>query len=536
MYTNKNENSNNSVKEQSSPVNKVRIRINSKNDLENIKEQEEEILPNYFSEIKNLKKKIFPLESKITNIKKEFNIKKGNIRNEMALRRNTFIDLRTNYSFENKNIFFQTTELIKEKIDLQEINLKLMNKLKEKENEISELNKSLNEFKNEKKYEEEKYLEKIGNLENKIEEMEKISIEQKNLERNLEDIKNEYNNYKDNMERELNEKNTNIENLKEEINKKENEILDIKNNIKNLEFENSQLKNKDNNEDKKDTDLIIIENERLKNENINLIEKIKNIENNTKQNIKDKEEEINSLKEEIQNYSENLLKSQNEKNEEISNLNIEKINNNKEIIELKQENEIKQKEIEELNSNILSLKNQIEQKTKELEEIILINKQLTENLDKIKLEYQKDLECKDKNKDLLLQKPKNEISNQYFMINANKINDNLNINMINSSCSKEKNILSISVEKENSKNEQINFAKRSKTIEPRDNGDKIGKEEIIKSETDRLKEEMAKLKIKYLNMEFENETKIAKYKNILKNIEQQCKKVGVKVDLNFEKV
>ena len=480
----------------------------------------------------------------------------------MALRRNTFIDLRTNYSFENKNIFFQTTELIKEKIDLQEINLKLMNKLKEKENEISELNKSLNEFKNEKKYEEEKYLEKIGNLENKIEEMEKISIEQKNLEKNLEDIKNEYNNYKDNMERELNEKNTNIGNLKEEINKKGNEILDIKNNIKNLEFENSQLKNKDNNEDKKDTDLIIIENEKLKNENINLLEKIKNIENNAKQNIKDKEEEINSLKEEIQNNSENLLRIQKEKNEEISiikliyffilliilnliyakyfqtnnNLNIEKINNNKEIIELKQENEIKQKEIEELNSNILSLKNRIEQKTKELEEIILINKQLTENLDKIKLEYQKDLEYKDKNKDLLLQKPKNEISNQYFMINANKINDNLNINMINSSCSKEKNILSISVEKENSMNEQINFSKRSKTIEPRDNGDKIGKEEIIKSETDRLKEEMAKLKIKYLNMEFENETKIAKYKNILKNIEQQCKKVGVKVDLNFEKV
>ena len=44
------------------------------------------------------------------------------------------------------------------------------------------------------------------------------------------------------------------------------------------------------------------------------------------------------------------------------------------------------------------------------------------------------------------------------------------------------------------------------------------------------------LKVKYLNMEFENETKIIKYKNIIKNIEQQCKEMGVKFELNFDTI
>ena len=35
-------------------------------------------------------------------------------------------------------------------------------------------------------------------------------------------------------------------------------------------------------------------------------------------------------------------------------------------------------------------------------------------------------------------------------------------------------------------------------------------------------------------MEFEKETKIVKYKNILKGIEKQIKKVGIKLDLNSE--
>ena len=37
-------------------------------------------------------------------------------------------------------------------------------------------------------------------------------------------------------------------------------------------------------------------------------------------------------------------------------------------------------------------------------------------------------------------------------------------------------------------------------------------------------------------MQFENEIKIAKYKNKLKNIEQLCNKFGIKVDFNIDKI
>ena len=61
-------------------------------------------------------------------------------------------------------------------------------------------------------------------------------------------------------------------------------------------------------------------------------------------------------------------------------------------------------------------------------------------------------------------------------------------------------------------------------------------EKMLKKENEKLKEEITNLKVKFLNMEFEKDTKITKYKNLIKNIEQQCEKVGVKFDPNFNNV
>ena len=53
-------------------------------------------------------------------------------------------------------------------------------------------------------------------------------------------------------------------------------------------------------------------------------------------------------------------------------------------------------------------------------------------------------------------------------------------------------------------------------------------------EMDKLKGDIAMLKIKYLNQNYENETLIIKYKNIIKTINKECKKRGIKLNFNIK--
>ena len=168
MDKNDNEKLINSITKKSIKNDNDTIPKSKNNDLENIKEseeeeEEEEINSNPLKkeEIKNIKQKIFPLESKISNLQKNFNeFIKENIKNKNNLRRNTFLGLKTNFSLENHNDNFEIPKLIKEKFDLQENNEKMENILKEKEKQISELNKNLNKIKNEKKKKRKKNIRK----------------------------------------------------------------------------------------------------------------------------------------------------------------------------------------------------------------------------------------------------------------------------------------------------------------------------------------------------------------------------------------
>ena len=154
------------ISENSIQNDKDKTQRDKDNDLENITESdlEEEIIYNLSQkeEIKNIKQKIFPLESKISNLQKNFRefIKE----NKNNIRRNTFIGLRANFVIENNNDIFQIPQLIKEKYDLQEANEKLENILKQKSKEISELNMKLNNTINNKKEEEENHKSKIEEL------------------------------------------------------------------------------------------------------------------------------------------------------------------------------------------------------------------------------------------------------------------------------------------------------------------------------------------------------------------------------------
>ena len=129
--------------------------------LESIKEKDEEGLNNIpkMEEIKNLRQKITELESRNLYLQKRNNeLTKDNIRNDTKLKRVSFVGTRKNFFFENKKNNFEMTELIKEKNDLQEINEKMLDILTQKEIEISKLNESLNNLKNEKIKQEENYI------------------------------------------------------------------------------------------------------------------------------------------------------------------------------------------------------------------------------------------------------------------------------------------------------------------------------------------------------------------------------------------
>ena len=124
-----------------------------------------------------------------------------------------------------------------------------------------------------------------------------------------------------------------------------------------------------------------------------------------------------------------------------------------------------------------------------------------------------------------------------------KLKQNLSSNIDNSPIKKVKKRLSITILKDKNNNindktnnDKIILEKKAMTIAPKEN-DKINEnEDIIKKENEQLKDEITKLKVKYFNSEFEKDTKITKFKNILKNIEQQCQKLGVTINLNFDKI
>ena len=142
----------------------------------------------------------------------------------------------------------------------------------------------------------------------------------------------------------------------------------------------------------------------------------------------------------------------------------------------------------------------------------------------------------------LKQKNQNNNSDNFnndSLTNSAKLNHSLSSNINNSSNKKVKKRLSITIVKDKTNKEKTNIDNKKISLKPKED-EKINvineTEEIIKSENEKLKDEISMLKVKYLNMEFENETKIIKYKNIIKNIEQQCKEMGVKFELNFDTI
>ena len=471
------------------------------NNLKNDKKKSEE---NYNEKIEYLEKKIEKME--------EYYVEQENFEQNLQ----EIMDEYNKYKSKTENIIsekMQSEEELKEELIKKENEiLDIKNKIKNLEFEnnqlkgINEDNKDKNDMnllliENEKlKNENLNLIEKMKSTENYM----KKNIAEKDEEINS--IKQELETNSQNLLLIQKEKNDEISNLKSEKIKNSKDIIDL--------IQKNDLLQKENNELKANILTIQKKFEQKSKE----LEELNSV---TKKLIQNKENTIIQYENELEmkNKEKNLLISQNK--ELLNKLN--NGNNDKE--------EHKGNENYLLNEEIKSLKEQLEKQAHDLLSLDAMEKQISE----LQLENE-NLKKKEQGKT-------SDDSNNDLLTNSVKLKQNLSSNIDNSPIKKVKKRLSITIlkDKNNNINDKTNndtiiLEKKAMTIAPKEN-DKINEnEDIIKKENEQLKDEITKLKVKYFNSEFEKDTKITKFKNILKNIEQQCQKLGVTINLNFDKI
>ena len=128
--------------------------------------------------ITDLQEKVLRLEKMNNDLKaKNEDLTKNNIENNSVMKKMGHVGMRRKFTeqgtFKTKqNDSVKIAELIKEKNDLQEINEKMLDLLTEKELENEDLQQKFEDYKLEVKIDNEKNLEKIQSLEDKIDMLE----------------------------------------------------------------------------------------------------------------------------------------------------------------------------------------------------------------------------------------------------------------------------------------------------------------------------------------------------------------------------
>ena len=120
---------------------------------------------------------------------------------------------------KGKDDAVKIAEIMKEKDELQLINEKMLDMLTEKEIENDELNEKFENYKLEVKIENEKNLEYIKELEERIEDLENA-----NNEIQFGEFINEYEKQKENLKEQINEYNKLVEDLNNQIEEKDKKI------------------------------------------------------------------------------------------------------------------------------------------------------------------------------------------------------------------------------------------------------------------------------------------------------------------------
>ena len=588
-------------------------------------EEEEEENEGSKKVISELKEKVMRLE-KINNDLKEKNndLKKNKIENDTIMRKLTSVGNRRKISIHSSSGNIQNdlkmAELIKEKDDLQEINEKMLDLLTEKEIENEDLQQKFENYKLEVKSENDKNLEKIQNLENKIEILE--SSNGGGAMFDIDEIIKEYDKSKEKYKQQINELTKSEEDLKAKLELKERTIEKLNESLQKIELEKFKLvRQKTQKERIKEKEGFEIE--KLKNEIDKYKRDISILENNLQAEKENSEKLSESHKEELQNYQKKLETEENnvkaikeEKLKEINSLKTEISKISKDLNTYTKKAEVAEKRLDDEKQKNFMIQNKLDKKGKELQDMNEYTKKLLKNKDNLLNQYEKKLEeiTKDKN-DLILQnkqllekikkKESGEINPEnkeeegkeeegkdiQHYIHENKIlseevkslkdqleyrvkvlieldtyeKENVKLRAQNETLIKDNKELKDKLEQKKKKeeNEDMDFFKQRqaskgislknssnnnvrKTVTLKYNNKNLNilnfqkqlnalkkiKDEEQKNYEERINKnqiEMARLKVKTLNLEYKYDELNVKYKNLLKAITEECKKKGIKL-------
>ena len=280
-------------------------------------------------------------------------------------------------------------EITKEKDELQQINEKMLDMLTENELEIDDLNKKLEDCKLEAKIQNEKNLEQIKALEERIE-----SLENTEKENEFDEVFNEYENNKVKLQKQISGFTKLEEELNYQLDEKDKKIKKLNDEIQNLQFENLRLLNQSDLQDKINQagylDMQKLTEELNKNKNE--IETMTNELNKKKREMKSLEENKDK---EIEKYVEEIEKLK-KSNETLNNdlkrldkLNTQLNNSNKEVSISMTYMEKTLNEEKEKNYKIQA---KLDKNIKELKDINDYYKTLKTNNESLLSDYQKKID------------------------------------------------------------------------------------------------------------------------------------------------
>ena len=305
------------------------------------------------------------------------------------------------------------------------------------------------------------------------------------------------------------EKNKEISFLKNEINKNNRDMNNLIKKNESIQKEIDELKN----------NLTIIKNKLEKK-----TKELHNINESAKKLIEYKDNLISEYESKIEeiNKDKTLLIDQNhDLLDKVTNMNSSHLG---EILDEEDDEEDNNKDNNEnllLKAEVKSLKEQLENQANDLISLNAMEKEVS----RLKLENEK-LEKDNKDLKEKMNKKKYDSEKEDLMKMIKKQYNNTIGNG-----QKGRKRMSVAMVKENLKNnifnnnleKQVGILKKIQQDEKKKMSDEI----------DKLKEDITLLKIKYYNQDLENETIIAKYKSILKSIGYECKKKGIKLNLNM---
>ena len=573
--------------------------------------------------IADLQEKVMRLEKTTADLKaKNELLKKENIENASLMKKMGYVGQRRKFTTQKagenaEEDSVTIAKLTNEKDDLQEINEKMLDLLKEKELEIENLNQRFENYKMEAKIENDKNMEKIKELEDKVEILEAEKEKGEN-NHDLDDIVEECNKAKEKLRQQINDYAKTVDDLKSKVDLKDRAIQKLNDDIQALELEKLNLINQSNQKSQsKEAEVemqkLKAEIDKLKRDNLFLEDKLKVEKENSEKLKASHQKEIKNNQKQVEEEQNNTKSVKEEKSNEINLLKTELAKVKKNLKLYTKRSEISEKKLyNELQKNYM-LQEKIDKKTKELQELNELTKKILSNKDSILSQHAEKIEeiLKDKNELLTQNKQllndilgkaaeggaatenvnptdaksvqrivvENKILKEEIKSLKEQINYQQKDLVDTSSYEKETIRLKQEIERITIENKalkkQIEDGQKGKMteVEERDMGirkrgltqlsqtqrhlrprretlegkmNKINFEKrlnaLMKMKNDENKDfedqiekinlELAELKLKNVDLEYENDALRIKYRNFIKTVTNECRKKGIKLNVS----